>query len=175
MKCIFIGPRSVGKSTTGLALADKLDIDYFDFDEYVESKLDGIDEYVKNHNVESYRAQEEKLLKLFLLELPESFIVSVGGGTVASQFKEITQRNIQVLKQSGKLVYLSPSENKDEATEILFEREQKRNGDKDFFETMKLFELRKLVYEEIFDIKIDVGHKSPSKIADETLLKLSTE
>lgn len=175
MRFIFIGPRSIGKSTVGKALAQKLNIEYFDFDEYVEEKLNGIDQYIKDNSVESYRIKEEKILKQFVSELPEKFVVSVGGGTVASQFKEIRQRNINILKKNGKIIYLSPSENRKEATEILHEREQKRKGDKDYSETQKLFELRKPIYEKIFDFKFEIKNKSPSEIVKDILLKVPAE
>jgi shikimate kinase len=175
MRFIFIGPRSIGKSTVGKALAQKLNLEYFDFDEYVEKKIKGINQHIKNNSVESYRTEEEKILKQFVSELPEQFVVSVGGGTVASQFKEISERNVDVLKRFGKIVYLSPSENINEATEILHEREQKRKGDKDYSETLKLFELRKPVYEKVFDLKFEVKNKSPSEIVNDILLKVSTE
>ncbi len=175
MRFIFIGPRSIGKSTVGKELAQKLNLEYFDFDEYVEEKLNGIDKYIKNNNVKSYRIEEEKILKQFVSKLPDKFVVSVGGGTVASQFKEISQINVNLLKKVGKIIYLSPSEDIKEATEILHDREQKRKGDKDYFETLKLFELRKPVYENIFDLKFEVKNKSPSEIVRDILLKISAE
>jgi len=175
MKFIFIGPRSIGKSTVGKALSQKLNLEYFDFDDYVEENLNGIDQHIRNNSVESYRIEEKKILKQFVSELPKKFVVSVGGGTVASQFKEISQRNIDVLKKIGKIIYLSPSENKKEATEILYEREQKRKGDKDYSETLILFELRKPVYEKVFDLKFEVKNKSSSEIVEDILRKVSTE
>ena len=175
MRFIFIGPRSIGKSTVGKALAQKLNFEYFDFDEYVELKLNGIDQHIENNSVESYRIEEEKILKKFVSELPEKCVVSVGGGTIASQFKDVSKRNVEILKKNGKIIYLSPSEDKKEAIEILFEREQKRKGDKDYSETVKLFEIRKPIYEKIFDVKIEVKNKSLSEIVDDILLKASAE
>ena len=175
MRFIFIGPRSIGKSTVGKALAQKLNFEYFDFDEYVELKLNGIDQHIENNSVESYRIEEEKILKKFVSELPEKCVVSVGGGTIASQFKDVSKRNVEILKKNGKIIYLSPSEDKKEAIEILFEREQKRKGDKDYSETVKLFEIRKPIYEKIFDVKIEVKNKSLSEIVDDILLKVSAE
>jgi shikimate kinase len=175
MRFIFIGLRSIGKSTVGKYLAQKIKLDYFDFDEYVELKLNGIEQHIENNSVESYRLEEEKILKQFVSELPKKCVVSVGGGTVASQLKVISKRNAETLKKTGQIIYLSPSEDKEEATKIIHEREQKRKGDKDYSETLKLFELRKPVYEKIFDLKIEVKNKSPSEIVDEILRKFSAE
>jgi len=175
MRFIFIGPRSIGKSTVGKVLAQKLNFKYFDFDEYVELKINGIDQHIKNNSVESYRIEEEKILKQFILELPKKCVVSVGGGTVASQFQDISLRNAKILKSVGTIIYLSPSEDKEAATKILLEREQKRKDDKDHSETIKLFEIRKSVYEKIFDIKIEVKNKSPSEIVEDIILNVSAE
>ena len=112
MRFIFIGPRSIGKSTVGKSLAQKLNLEYFDFDEYVELKLNGIEQYIGNNSIESYRIEEKKILKQFVSELPGKCVVSVGGGTVASQFKKISERNVQILKKVGKIIYLSPPEDK---------------------------------------------------------------
>ena len=171
MRFVFIGPRSIGKSTAGKVLSKKLKIEYFDFDAYVEKELKGIDEHIEKNGVESYRVEEEKILKQFVSELPERCVISVGGGTIASQFKSLNEININILKSLGNIIYLSPSENKEEATKILFEREQKRNGNKKYSEIIKLFELRKPIYEKLFDLKIEVKNKSPSEIVDILLIK----
>lgn len=164
MRFIFIGSRSIGKSTTGRALAQKLNLKYFDFDKYVELKLNGINQHIEKNSTKSYRVEEEKILKQFVSELPEKCVISVGGGTIASQFQDVSERNVKVLKSIGKLIYLSLSKNKEEATEILLKREQRRKGNKDYFEIQKLFKLRKPVYEKIFDLKFEVKNKSPSEI-----------
>ena len=173
MSFIIIGPRSIGKSTIGKALSKKLNIEYFDFDTYVEKELNGIDRHIKEDGVESYRTEEEKILKQFVSELPKSCVISVGGGTIASQFNNLSIRNSSLLKSVGNIIYLSPSENKEEATKILFEREQKRAGDKTYSETLKLFEIRKPIYEKISNLKIEVKNKSISEIIEILLIKVA--
>ncbi len=128
MKYILIGPRSVGKSTIGKGLAKKLKVKYFDFDEFVEDKLDGIDKHIKKLGIESYRKQESKLLKESLSHLPNDVIISLGGGTIASQFPKLNKENIDEIKKRGKIIYLSPSNNKKEAIKILFKNERSRKG-----------------------------------------------
>jgi len=173
MRFVFIGPRSIGKSTVGKVLAKKLEIKYFDFDRYVEKKLNGINHHIEKNSVESYRVEEEKILKQFVSELPKSCVISVGGGTIASQFNNLSIRNSSLLKSVGNIIYLSPSENKEEATKILFEREQKRAGDKTYSETLKLFEIRKPIYEKISNLKIEVKNKSISEIIEILLIKVA--
>ena len=129
--------------------------------------------YEKN-GVKSYRVEEERILKQFVSELPERCVISVGGGTIASQFKSINKININILKSLGNIIYLSPSENKEEATKIQFEREQNRKGNKTYSETLKLFELRKPIYEKFFDLKIEVKNKPIAEIVKILLIKEAT-
>jgi len=173
MKIIIIGPRSVGKTTVGNLLARKLKMKYFDFDEIIEKKLKGIDKHVEKYGADSYRYKERKILKGFLSKLPKKFVVSVGGGTIASQLKYMSKKNTKDLKKKGKIIYLSPSKTKKQALNILYKNEKKRMGDKDHKETKKLFELRKPIYEKIYDIKIITNGKSSRKIVDEIKKRLT--
>ena len=71
MRFVFIGPRSIGKSTVGKVLSKKLKIEYFDFDTYVEKELKGIDEHIEKNGVKSYRVEEEKkIVKHLFIILP---------------------------------------------------------------------------------------------------------
>lgn len=169
MRFIIIGPRSVGKTTIGKNLAKRLNLKYFDFDEIVEKRLKGINKFISIYGADSYRKEERNILKKFLLRLPKRFIVSVGGGTVASQLYNISKRNIKDLKRVAKIIYLSPAKTKKYALDILYKRERKRKGDKTYEETEKLFKLRKPIYESIYDIKIIVNNKSPRKVVSEIL------
>lgn len=120
MRIIVIGPRSVGKSAVGRALGERVDVDYFDFDEYVEGRLGDIDYYIEKSGADSYRLEEEKVLEGFILGLPSDFVVSVGGGTVASQLHDVSEKNAARLKKAGVLVYLVPSDDKNKAVDLLF-------------------------------------------------------
>ena len=75
-------------------------------DTYVEKELNGIDQHIKENGVESYRIEEEKILKQFISDIPKECIISVGGGTIASQFNNISKRNSSLLKFTGKIIYL---------------------------------------------------------------------
>ncbi len=172
MKLILIGPRSVGKSSVGSCLAKKLNVKYFDFDEYVDEKIGGIDKYIESTDVRSYRLEEKKLLSKFLSSLPKNCVISVGGGTIASQFKDMNKTNTTKLRSVGTIIYLFPTKNRKKAADILFAREKKRKGDKTYAETLKLLKIRAPLYEDICDIKIEVNTKSPFVISKDILLQL---
>ncbi len=169
---IIIGPRSIGKTTIGIALSKKLNESYFDFDEFVEEKLNGINNHIKENSIESYRLEETKILNEFLKNLPNNCILSLGGGTIASQFEIFNKENVKSLRNIGRIIYLSPSESTDEAIKILHEREIKRKGNKTFEETKKLFPLRKPVYTKIADINLVIERNPVDQIVEELVRKL---
>ena len=170
---ILIGPRSVGKTTVGLELAKHLNEDYYDFDEYVDRELKSIDSHIERYGVQSYRENETKLLPSFLSILSKSCVLSLGGGTIASQFQEYNKRNEDVLSGVGIIIYLSPGDEVDSALEILHQRESSRGGDKSFDETKKLFPLRKPQYEKLADLTVFVKEFSPEEIVEHIVAGLN--
>lgn len=172
MNIIFIGPRSVGKSTIGKVLAKKLRYKYIEFDKIVEGKLKGIDKYCKKYGIDSYRKKEQDILKKVVKNLPKNFVMCIGGGTIASQLKKISKENIKILKRYGKLVYLNPSKNNKEAIEILRKREKLRRGNQSFEHTSNLYKIRKPIYEKAKDYEIIVKNKTPRQIVNEILINV---
>lgn len=171
MRIILIGHRSVGKTTVGKLLAKKLKVKYIDFDSLVEKELGGILKYFKKNGSLGYRKRESSILSK--LKLPKNVVMSIGGGTVASQYKKLSEKNAKFLKKLGKLVYLHPSKKEKEAIKIIFEREMKRKGDKNFAETKKLIRLRTPIYEKIHNIKITIKRNKPNKIAEKIVKIIS--
>lgn len=169
---IIIGPRSIGKTTIGIALSKKLNESYFDFDKFVEEKLNGINNHIKENSIESYRLEETIVLIEFLKNLPNNCIISLGGGTIASQFESFNKKNIELLYDVGTIIYLSPSESFDESIKILHEREIKREGSKTLNEIKELFPLRKSIYEKIANINLMVERKPKDQVVKELIKKL---
>jgi len=173
MQIIIIGPRSVGKSTIGKELAKKAGTEYFDLDDYVEKFTGEYKDYVKKYGEEAYRKEEEKRLREFLSNLPLNFVISIGGGTIASDIKETNERNKELLALMGNIIYLCPSENPSEAIEILYENEQKRRGNRTLEEIEQIYEKRRLSCENFFDTKIITTKKSLTEIVNEIIFNVS--
>jgi shikimate kinase len=167
---VLIGPCSVGKTTIGKALARRLKVRFYDLDVIVDKKFKGLDKYIKKYGVNSYREEESIILSEFVTHLQRNFVLAVGGGTVASQFKDISKRNIKLLKTCGEIIYLCPSGSDTESIDLLFKNEIKRKGDKSLKDTEYLWMQRKDAYEKMFDKKILVMNKSLSKILKEIIL-----
>jgi shikimate kinase len=91
-----------GKSTIGPILANTLGWEFYDLDKLIEDKVGKpVRKIFEVHGENYFRNLETEML----LELSEKeeLIVSLGGGTIASD------RNIAILKKSGIIIYLKMS------------------------------------------------------------------
>ena len=166
---ILIGPRSVGKTSVGKELAKISNKKYVDFDKVVDKKLKGLDKHIKKFGADSYRKKERKILTDFLKKLKSGTVISVGGGTVASQLHSVSNKNSQDIKKKGIIIYLCPAKNKKQAIKILYKRELKRKGNQKLEWISKSYNLRSPIYNKIKDIKIIVNNKTTKQMAKEIL------
>lgn len=169
---ILIGPKSVGKSKVGKELSNKMNLEFYDLDNIVEEKIGPISKYIKKKKYNLVRIKEHEILENFLKSLKTGFVLSVGGGTIASQLKSISKKNLRNLKKKGLIVYLIPSRLKSQNIEILHKREKKRKGDQEISQIKELYNLRKPIYEKAADYKIICGNKSPVLISKQIIKKL---
>lgn len=91
-----------GKSTIGPILANTIGWDFFDLDSVIEKKCG---KKVRKIFEEDGEAHFRKIETQELIELSQndSSVISLGGGTMASEI------NLQILKNSGTIVYLKAS------------------------------------------------------------------
>ncbi|HLC32857.1 MAG TPA: shikimate kinase [Candidatus Nanoarchaeia archaeon] len=171
---VIIGPRSVGKSTIGRVLAKKLNCPYYDSDELVEQQMGDWNAFAKKHGSNAVRREERTIIRKLISTLPDKFVISVGGGTIASQFEKESEANVVDLKKKATIVYLAASDSLQKSLDLLEKRELQRKGDQDRKEIEKLYKLRTPIYEKVCDIKIVVEEKSLEKVvADiQTALRL---
>lgn len=81
MLIVLLGYMGSGKSTVGKALAGELDLDFIDFDTYLEEHLgQSIPEVFNTRGELYFRKAEHRLLKELLASAPEA-VLSLGGGT----------------------------------------------------------------------------------------------
>lgn len=142
MKIYLIGMPLSGKSTVGIALADKLIFDFIDLDEYIEDTYNiSIDETINSGNEDVFRALEKEALK-DCLKLSNT-VISTGGGIV------VDQSNYDLM--SGLIVFL------DVSIEVLKKREKtskQRPLLKDANALVKTYEKRIDMYYSFADIII---------------------
>ncbi len=101
MKVVLIGYMASGKTTIGKGLARKLCLPFIDLDQYIEKReKTTITKIFKTKGEIYFRKLENKYVSELLLN-PDSFILSLGGGTPCYS------GNMDLLLQSeAKIIYL---------------------------------------------------------------------
>ncbi len=101
MRVFLIGYMGAGKSTLGRQLAQKLHLDFYDLDTYIEQKhQQRIVDFFNSYGEDIFRKEEKNALK----ELCEkkNCVISVGGGTPCFE------GNMELMNSSGKTIFLNP-------------------------------------------------------------------
>ena len=78
----LLGFRGSGKTTLGRALARDLNLDFLDLDEEFERRHGSILTYVDRHGLDSFRAEEARILNEEAASAAPARIVATGGGFV---------------------------------------------------------------------------------------------
>jgi shikimate kinase len=104
MKIVLIGYMGSGKSTIGKLLSKKLNINFIDLDEYIETKLNmSISEIFEAKGEIFFRKMEHKYVQELMLK-KNSFILSTGGGTPC-----YSNNMDEISKETSNVFYLKVS------------------------------------------------------------------
>ncbi len=154
-----------GKSTVGPILANTLGWIFFDLDRVIEEKTGKkIREIFEQDGEEYFRKLETETLKE--VSVNNNVIISLGGGTIASD------ENIEILKNTGTLVYLKMSE--EAAYERLKHKRDRpalKNTSEDFSKEQLMNTINELMktrakYYEQADFTIDTDKLSVGRTVD---------
>jgi shikimate kinase len=189
----LVGPRSVGKSTIGKLLSEKLKLKFIDFDDYCHEGLKkdfgGICGFI-DKNTEKYgetgvwdyywKRQYRFLKEIF--SKWKDFVLDMGGGTFAEVFSD-RKRNAAIVSKNSLVVGLLPCDNDTEAIDFLFKREETRGhwkkrgilGKKLFGITKRDYLAGKPIYLKRCKIVIYINGRSKEKVVEEILLRLKDE
>lgn len=163
MKIFLIGYRCTGKTTIGKILADRLKLEFFDTDLLIE-KIKGftISRMVEKYGWGKFRQLEKQIL--FNTKNKEDAVIATGGGMI------IDPENQDFIKKNGFCVWLDA----DLKTILLRLNTDDKTGSsrpslthKDLItETQELISLRKPLYEQTANIRIDVSSHTPEEIVN---------
>jgi|ERR1051326_9169529 shikimate kinase len=104
MKIFLLGYMGSGKSTIGKELAEKLKMDFIDFDTYIETKeKKSVSEIFEKEGEEKFRELEKKHLNEIIKK--DNAVISLGGGTPCFN------NNIETINKNGISIYLQMSVN----------------------------------------------------------------
>jgi shikimate kinase len=97
MRIYLIGMPGSGKSSVGKKLANKINYQYIDMDEYIENKLNKKIPLIFSEDGEAYfRLKEKEVLNDFLLL--DNVIISTGGGVI----KDRSNKDLM----NGKIIFI---------------------------------------------------------------------
>ncbi|MFL2734013.1 MAG: shikimate kinase [Gammaproteobacteria bacterium] len=157
MKVFLIGPMGTGKSSTGKDLSRELGLSFQDTDKLVESSENkSISEIFEINNEEYFRQKEmEALIEASKLE---NVVVATGGGIVEKE------DNRDILEREKNVIFL------DSSIERQFEKTKDSNkrpllNDANKIDILrKLYEKRRLFYENTSDLKISMDGLEKSEV-----------
>ena len=162
MRLLIIGPMASGKSTIGLKLANRLNLDFVDTDQQVEDRAGAEISWIFDIEGESgFRIREEEALKEVCLN--DEIVISTGGGII------IEKNNRKLISESGVVIYLEVSI-QTQLERTLMDKSRPLLDGKDKEQTLKnLKKQRTPLYEEIANITIEAGDRSNNQVVEEIL------
>ncbi len=145
----LVGPMGSGKTTIGQRLAQKLGLKFHDSDHEIEATTGASVNLIFDIEGESgFRERETRMLDK--LSQMSDVLVATGGGIVLSE------KNRQILKQGGTVVYLSTSVEQQldrlrrDKTRPLLQTDDKQA------KLLELAEIRNPLYESVADITVTI-------------------
>ena len=162
MRLLIIGPMASGKSTIGLKLANRLNLDFVDTDQQVEDRAGAEISWIFDIEGESgFRIREEEVLKEVCLN--DEIVISTGGGII------IEKNNRKLISESGVVIYLEVSI-QTQLERTLMDKSRPLLDSKDKEQVLKnLKKQRTPLYEEIANITIKAGDRSNNQVVEEIL------
>ena len=162
MRLLIIGPMASGKSTIGLKLASRLNLDFIDTDQQVEDRAGAEISWIFDIEGEiGFRIREEEILKEVCLN--DEIVISTGGGII------LEKNNRKLISESGVVIYLEVSI-QTQLERTLMDKSRPLLDNKDKEQTLKnLKKQRTPLYEEIANITIKAGDRSNNEVVEEIL------
>jgi shikimate kinase len=154
-----------GKTTVGVALAEKLQLSFADTDALIEAdQKKSVSEIFIEDGEAHFRLVEESIVIDALRECEG--VLSLGGGAVTSKLTQSAIQNCSARKiyLDISLTAVSPRVGFDSARPLLMVNPRQK--------WLELMEARRPLYEELSDFKIDVSELSVSEIVN-SIIKLT--
>lgn len=162
MNIILCGFMGCGKSTVGKAIANKINYNFIDSDEYIEHQENmSISEIFEKFGEDYFRNKETATISN--ISKLDHCVVSLGGGAV------LNKENANIIKTSGKLFFLNISAQevynrlKDDTSRPLLQTDDKLSS------ISSLLTKRLPIYNEVADVRIDVDGKTVDELSEEIL------
>ncbi|MGS2723113.1 shikimate kinase AroK [Porticoccus sp. GXU_MW_L64] len=156
----LVGPMGTGKTTIGRQLANHLRMCFLDLDQEIEERCGADIPWIFDvEGEQGFRLRESQVLEDLVAD--KGMVLATGGGAV------LAEKNRQLLKQHGVVVYLSST------LEQLLERTQKDRKrpllqvDDPRQVLERLMQEREPLYQDVADIVITSRNQRPQVAAEE--------
>jgi len=163
----LVGPMGVGKTTVGRALAELLELDFYDSDREIEASTGADIPWIFDVEGEAgFRVRESRMIEQ--LSEQTKIVLATGGGAV------LAEENRQCLIERGVVVYLRASirqqierTSRDKNRPLL----QTPDPEQKIRELMKI---RDPLYREVADIVIDTNRRNPRSVSQDISRQLQS-
>lgn len=139
MKIVLLGYMGSGKSSVGKVLAERLDLDFIDLDNYIEIKEELTIAEIFTQKGEIYFRIKETEYLTKLLDSNNDFVLSLGGGTPCYS------NNSQLIKEKSTAIYLKASLN------TLYNRLKKQRKQRPLIADLKLEKVKEFIAKHLFE------------------------
>lgn len=157
---VLIGFMGSGKTTFGKALAEKLDMQFLDTDDYIEKQAGkSIADIFAEDGEEVFRKLETETLT-YLRDNLENTVLATGGGM------PLRECNARLLKETGQVFYLTA------APQVIYDRVKDSTdrpllqGENPYGRICELMKERRSRYESAADVLVDTNSNDMEEILD---------
>lgn len=165
----MIGPGGVGKSTLGKELAISLGFALIDLDQEFCQRIANIGLFIRAQGYVRYKTENSALAHALIFPLTEPTIVVTSSGFLSSDNPyDVGQANLSLVR-TGYSLTLLPSNEIEQATPIVVERQMRRGFELDRQREEKTFRERFELYKRLGDMVI-----ISSSTAEETASVVAT-
>ena len=172
MKNIFlIGPASVGKSTIGTLLSQKLGWDFIDIDLEFCGRIALIPDYIKSHDYATYSKTNSDLARTLVSENPTNTVFATPSGfLVHEDLPQIVERNLELIKDHVSVLLL-PGKDSQKYVDTIVQRQLDRWNDCDAKKEGERFLERFEKYKQYGDIQV-FSNEPPDIIVEKVMDEL---
>jgi shikimate kinase len=170
-KIILLGYMGCGKSTIAKLLANKLNLPYLDLDEIIENRTNSSVNKLFSEKGELYFRKLEHEIFSELMKNPDSFVLSLGGGTpcYANNHELLKGENVFSIYLSGSIT-------------TLYKRLKNENENRPLIANKSQEEMKEFIAKNLFDrsfyynqaqYKVTIDEKSVGELIAEIELLLA--
>ncbi len=158
----LMGMRGSGKSTVGMLLSQRLNVEWIDTDVWVEQQAGlSIKEIFEQSGEAGFRDRETQALEWVKTIAPS--VVSLGGGII------LREKNRCILMETGWRIWLTASPDfllaRIKADLTTVDRRPALSQLSDSDEIKQLLEVRTPIYRDLADFIVTTDHQTPDKVA----------